>query len=158
MTIEVRVTQVSDVRKHPDADRLTIVTVDGNEVVANLQDDGTPRWQAGEVCIYVPEGAIIPEDVLKERGYWDENKGKGYLGGSKGNRVKMQRFVGFESRGLLFKVKAVWDTAPDGSGAVLSHYTIDNGEKWLMFGESGENKTVDNETLVRFFGITEYVA
>lgn len=100
--MEVLVTKVDAVRNHGET--LTIVTVGDHEVVANTQEDGMPRWRAGEPVIYVPEGAIVPEDVLKERGYWDEDKGKGLLEGKKGNRVKMRRFAGFESRGLLFKV------------------------------------------------------
>lgn len=100
--IQLLVTRVSDVRPH--GDNLSIVTVDGHEVVANRMEDGSFRWAAGEVCVYVPENTILPDEVLKERGYWDEMKNKGLLGGSKGNRVKMQRFAGHESRGLLFKI------------------------------------------------------
>jgi len=103
-----RIATVSDVRRH--GDNLTIVTVkDGDqihEVVANLQDDGTPRWEPGEILIYVAEGSIVPDDVLRERHYWDDDKGVGLLEGKKGNRVKMRRFAGFESRGLLFKTRS----------------------------------------------------
>lgn len=97
------VTTIEDVRPH--GENLSIVTVDGNEVVANRKEDGSFRWAAGEVCVYVPEGAIIPDDVLEARGYWDADKQKGLLEGKKGNRVKMRRFAGHESRGLLFKVE-----------------------------------------------------
>ncbi len=94
---------VSDVRSH--GDNLSIITVSaGHEVVANRHPDGSFRWTEGEPVIYVPENMLIPEDVLRERGYWDENRNKGLLEGKKGNRVKMRRFAGFESRGLLFKV------------------------------------------------------
>ena len=148
MTIGIKVVVIDDVRKHPDADRLTIVSTEGHEVVANLQDDGTPRWKTGEVAIYVPENAIIPEDVLKERGYWDEAKGKGFLGGSKGNRVKMQRFVGFESRGLLFKVEVV----ADGQGY---HYVIRRGDAWQLFLTLDD--TPSSERLASLFGLTEFI-
>ena len=100
--MQVLITKVDAVRDHGDT--LTIITVGEHEVVANKQEDGTPRWVVGEPVIYVPEGAIVPDDVLKERGYWDEVKDKGLLEGKRGNRVKMRRFAGFESRGLLFKV------------------------------------------------------
>ncbi|MCK9532495.1 MAG: hypothetical protein M0R77_18440 [Gammaproteobacteria bacterium] len=109
--MEVLVTTVGAVRDHGDT--LTIVTVGEHEVVANKKEDGTPRWTAGELVVYVPEGAIIPDDVLKERGYWDEVKGKGLLEGKRGNRVKMRRFAGFESRGLLFKVLPSVDAIPE---------------------------------------------
>lgn len=102
-----RIAEVAGVRRH--GDNLTIVTVrdgdDIHEVVANLQDDGTPRWTEGETVVYVSEGSIVPEYVLRERGYWDADRGKGLLEGKRGDRVKMRRFAGFESRGLLFKVR-----------------------------------------------------
>ena len=100
--MEVLVTKVDAVRDH--GENLTIVTVGDHEVVANKQEDGSPRWTASEPVIYVPEGAIIPDDVLQERGYWDDEKNRGLLEGNKKNRVKMRRFAGVESRGLLFKV------------------------------------------------------
>lgn len=106
-----RIGTVTGVRRHGET--LTIVTVqdgpDVREVVANLQEDGSPRWKEDEMVVYVSEGSIVPDDVLRERGYWDEagkgGKGKGMLGGNKGNRVKMREIAGFESRGLLFKTR-----------------------------------------------------
>lgn len=102
-----RIATITGVRRH--GERLTIVTVqDGDsvhEVVANLQDDGTPRWSGGETVVYVAEGSVVPEDVLKDRNYWNEAKGKGHLDGKKGNQVKMRRMADHESRGLLLKVR-----------------------------------------------------
>jgi tRNA-binding EMAP/Myf-like protein len=102
-----RIATVAGVRRH--GEKLTIVTVkDGeatHEVVANLQDDGTPRWTEGETVVYVTEGSIVPEDVMKERGYWNEERGRGYLDGNRHDRVKMRRMGGYESRGLLFKTR-----------------------------------------------------
>ena len=104
-----RIATISGVRRH--GQNLTIVTVqDGenvHEVVANLQEDGTPRWSEGETVVYVAEGSVVPEDVLKDRNYWNEARGKGYLDGKKGNQVKMRRMADFESRGLLLKVSPV---------------------------------------------------
>lgn len=88
-------------------ENLSIVTTsEGNKVIANKKSDGSFRWTAGEPVCYVSEGSIIPDDVLKERGYWDEEKDRGLLDGGKRNRVKMKKLAGFESRGLLFKVEA----------------------------------------------------
>lgn len=139
--MEVIVTKVDAVRDHGDT--LTIVTVGEHEVVANKHEDGTPRWVAGEPVIYVPEGAIVPEDVLQERGYWDEVKGKGLLEGKRGNRVKMRRFAGFESRGLLFKIRP-------GSFMGESVNYVDRGDRALG--------VTDGENVMDFLGITEHTA
>jgi hypothetical protein len=141
--MEVRITTVDSVRAH--GDNLTIVSVGDNEVVANRLEDGTARWCVGEPCAYVPENAIVPEDVLKERGYWNEEKGKGLLGGSKGNRVKMQRFAGHESRGLLFKVETHWadDHEPE-------------KPFWISRGEQTISVAIGDD-VSEFLGMIEYV-
>lgn len=138
--MEVLVTKVDAVRDHGDT--LTIVTVGEHEVVANKREDGSPRWVAGEPVVYVPEGAIVPEDVLKERGYWDDVKGKGLLEGKRGNRVKMRRFAGFESRGLLFKV------VTHGAGPLNGDLAVFRGDDQIMVTE-GTN-------VMEFLGITEH--
>lgn len=105
--MSARVATIAGVRRH--GENLTIVTVqDGDathEVVANLQDDGTPRWSEGETVVYVSEGSILPEDVLKERNYWNEERDRGYLDGNRYNRVKARNMGGYKSRGLLFKTR-----------------------------------------------------
>lgn len=118
---------IESVDELPDAPNLTLVTIgellgvdrdDGehvidthHQVIAN-KDNGVPRWEQGETCVYVPVDTIVPEDVLQDRGYWDEEKNRGLLGGSKNNRVKERAFAkseanpsGYVSRGLLFKVE-----------------------------------------------------
>jgi hypothetical protein len=88
----------------PYGENLSIVTTsEGHKVIANKKEDGSFRWAEGELVAYVSEGSIIPDDVLKERGYWDHSEG--LLDGGKRNRVKMKKLAGFESRGLLFKVR-----------------------------------------------------
>jgi hypothetical protein len=138
----VRVTTIDDVRPH--GENLSIVTVAGNEVVANRKEDGSFRWAAGQACVYVPEGALVPEDVLKERGYWDDVKGKGLLDGNKGNRTKMRRFAGHESRGLLFAV--------DTTGGDSEDYPYE-----LTRGEATLSVDVDHD-VAEFLGITEHKA
>lgn len=132
-----RIAIIDSVRPH--GDNLSIVTVAGNEVVANRKEDGSFRWEAGEPCVYVPEGTLVPEDVLKARGYWDEEKGKGLLEGKKGNRVKMRRFAGHESRGLLFKVER------DGDELVL-----DRADERIC--------VLPGEDVAAFLGLTEHKA
>lgn len=147
-----RIATVENVRRHGDT--LTIVTVrDGDavhEVVANLQEDGTPRWSEGEIVVYVSEGSIVPDDVLRERHYWNEEKGIGLLEGKKGNRVKMRRFAGFESRGLLFKTRA-------GSFMGVSMQFVDRGPKGVP-GAPGALGVRVGDDVSEFLGITEHGA
>jgi tRNA-binding EMAP/Myf-like protein len=160
--MSARIATVARVRRH--GDNLTIVTVaDGDathEVVANLKEDGTPRWVEGEIVVYVAEGSIVPEDVLRERGYWNEagngGKGKGHLDGKKGNLVKMRRMADFESRGLLLKTRA-----GTFMGVPVSY--VDRDARPPMPGE-GETVFVDSSTafggrvgddVTAFLGIVE---
>lgn len=140
---------VVDVRPH--GENLTIVTPsEGHEVIANRREDGSFRWSVGEPCVYVPEGAIVPDDVLQERGYWDDAKGKGLLEGKKGNRVKMRRMAGFESRGLLLKVGSPGENPSDERAPTGAVGWIDRGDhtKWV---------SIDDD-VTEFFGLTEHVA
>ena len=103
----VYVHRVSAVREAPGTDTLTLVTLDGfeHELVANKREDGSFRYQPGDLAVAFPEGAILDEPLLRQMGYWDEAKNRGMLAaGSKKNRVKMQRFAGIESRGAMMPV------------------------------------------------------
>lgn len=138
--MSVIVTQVASVTPH--GENLSIVeTTEGHKVIANKRSDGSFRWSPGEIVGYVSEGSILPEDVLKERGYWDTEKDRGLLDGGKRNRVKMKKLAGFESRGLLFKAIPTEDNA--------EHVTFKNGEKTLTPCKVGDDITV-------FFDITEF--
>jgi hypothetical protein len=135
----------------PYGENLSIVTTsEGHKVIANKREDGSFRWEAGEPCVYVSEGSIIPDDVLKERGYWDDEKDRGLLDGGKRNRVKMKKLAGFESRGLLFKVE-VNDSPIATSNMTIERTVVGDGyavDKYL-FVNLGDDVT-------DFFGITEF--
>lgn len=147
MNVRALVKIVDAIRPH--GDNLSIVTVDGQEVVANRKDDGSFRWTVGEWCVYVPENAIVPEDVLQDRGYWDDAKGKGLLAGGRGNRVKMQRFAGHESRGLLFKIQRAGED-----------WSSDDPKPTLWRGSTPETEVCIpvelGQDVTEFLGITEY--
>lgn len=148
MNLQVKVAEVTAVQPH--GENLSLVEVNGQIVVANRLEDGSFRWTPGEWCVYVPENAIVPDDVLKERGYWNDEKNKGLLGGSKGNRVKMQRFAGVESRGLVFKIQR----------ASEDWYSEDpKPQLWRgLTPETEQSISVEmGQDVAEFLGITEYV-
>jgi len=100
---EVLIREVDDVIDHPNADRLSILKILGYCAIAAKNEDGSHRFEPGEAIVYVPENAIVPEDVLKEYGYWNEEKDIGMLAGKLGNRVKAIRLRGTLSQGLVLK-------------------------------------------------------
>ena len=156
-----RIATVSGVRRHGET--LTIVTIqDGeatHEVVANLQEDGAPRWAEGETVIYVSEGSIVPADVLQERGYWDDAKGKGLLEGKRGDRVKMRRFAGFESRGLLFKTRKGGFMGADVTYVDRAKAPVGEGEGDTVMADRAAALGVRlGDDVSAFLGVTEHAA
>lgn len=120
----------------PYGDNLSIVRVAGQQVIANREDDGSLRWAAGEMAVYVEEGSILPEDVLKERGYWDVERDRGYLDGGPRNRVKARKMGPAKEPtvGLLFKIRA--EPVEDDIVA----YSITRGNAWRTV-EVGQDVT-----------------
>jgi len=125
-------------------ENLSIVTTsEGHKVIANKREDGSFRWTVDEPVVYISEGSILPEDVLKERGYWDTEKDRGLLDGGPRNRVKMKKLAGFESRGLLFKVDV------SHIGNEILGYLVSRGEDASLDVKLGQDVS-------EFFGITEF--
>lgn len=110
-------TRFLTVSPHPDADRLDIVQVDGYTCVSQKG-----RFKTGDVAIYVPTDAVLTDKVLQASGFWDEEKGKGMLAGSKGNRVKPVRLRGVLSEGILLDL-SILDSP---GGEVVWSHGMDN--------------------------------
>lgn len=138
----VRIVEITQpVENHPDADRLSIVKIGGylcisGKVELDPMDENTAythRYNVGDKVAYVPEGALVPEYILRD-GFWSEKDNKGLLAGSKGNRVKAKRLRGIFSQGLLLP-------APDGT----------------LTNEAGETHSfVTGDDVAGFLGITKY--
>lgn len=120
-TFSVPVLPVLSVRPHPDADRLDLVTIRGYECVVQKG-----QFEPGELCLYIPEQAILPEWLMRRIGLWDDEKGHGRLAGSKNNRVKALRLRGIVSQGIAMKVLPCHDEpnsvlVPDHEGNLLEY-------------------------------------
>lgn len=142
---EVLVRTIDDIYDHPNADRLSIVKVLGYEAITAKRDDGSHRFEKGEAVVYVPEAAVLPEDVLKDFGFFDAEKGKGMLAGKAGNRVKAVRLRGVISQGLVFPL--VYDGIAE-NGIMYFGQTITRGdfERIVRLGDD----------VAEFLGITKY--
>lgn len=109
----VHIVKIDHVEDHPNADRLTINHIGGYRCVSNKREDGSWRYQPGSLALYIPEEAVIPDDYLAAIGFWDYEKKKGILSGSKGNRVKAVRLRGVVSQGILVPVSKFSGTFMD---------------------------------------------
>lgn len=137
----------------PYGDNLSIVkTKDGDTIIANRKEDGSFRWEENEIAVFISEGSIIPEKILKERGYWDEEKDRGLLDGSKRNRVKKRKWGPdkVEGDGLLFKVDNFKEKINYNSRDTDGSISIKDGEstKYLY--------VCIGDDVTDFFGITEH--
>jgi RNA ligase (TIGR02306 family) len=99
-TLHVGVEELYNVREHPNADSLDLANVgnkDGYQVVL-----GRGQFKSGDLVVYVPEGAIVPDAILEELGLI------GKLGGRTKNVVKAIRLRGEVSQGLVY-APGDWD-------------------------------------------------
>lgn len=89
-TLRCPVVRLGPIEVHDNADALEIVNVLGYQAVVQK---GLHR--EGNLVVYVPEGAVVPADVLEEFGF------TGKLAGKDKNRVKAVRLRGKLSQGLV---------------------------------------------------------
>lgn len=84
------------IEPHPNGDSIEIARVgDYQSIVRKGQ------FADGDLAVYIPEQAVLPNYLLKELKFWDEFKGKGTLSGAAGNRVRAIKLRGVVSQGLL---------------------------------------------------------
>ena len=101
-SIQTPLVQIKEINVHPNADRLEIVNVLGYQCVVVKG-----HWDVGNNGIYIPEGAIVPEWILKGYGFWNTDKDKGMLAGSLGNRVKAVLLRDVVSQGIIIPVEEI---------------------------------------------------
>lgn len=59
------------------------------------------HYEVGQFGFLVPEGAILPEKLLREMWLWNDETGKGRLAGKQGNRVKARMMGPMHSQGVV---------------------------------------------------------
>lgn len=138
---EVPIIKVERVEDHPNADRLSLVYFREYVTISAKQDDGSHRYNIGDLVVYVPEGSVVPEYLLK-KGFWDEKKGTGILAGSNGDRAKAIRLRGILSQGIMFPVtKTVINEE-------ISHVIYNDNSQFLEVSEGSD--------VSEFLGIVKY--
>ena len=94
---EVKVVQI-EIEEHPNADALELAAIGGYRAIVKKD-----RFKTGDYVAYVPEGALMPEWLLKQEMFWDADKGKGILAGGRGDRVKPIKLRGILSEGVTIR-------------------------------------------------------
>lgn len=77
--------------KHPDADALSIVKIDGYEVIIR-----TEEWNDGDIAVYIPPDYIVPNNELFS-----------FLNGH--THIKVRKYRGRYSQGLLIQLPSGFD-------------------------------------------------
>ena len=98
------VVRVASVEEHPNADRLSIVKLEGlaYTCISAKLSDGSPRYRAGDFVVYIPSQSVLPEWLLRKMDFWNEETGTGTLAGANGDRVKPLKLRGIFSEGVLY--------------------------------------------------------
>lgn len=95
----VNILRLDAVETHPDANSLDIATIGGYQAVVKKE-----QFRTGDLVAYIPEAAVLPTDLLKHLGFWDEDRQCGTLKGNRGNRVGAIRLRGVLSQGICVEV------------------------------------------------------
>lgn len=127
MAFAARILTITAAAPVPNSDRLSVFRILGYDAVSANEEDGSPRFAAGERVVYVPEGSLVPEALLRDHGFWGVHpqfgREMGLLSGANGDVVKPLTLRGQLSTGLLWKIPAELAHLPDGSD-VSAHFGI----------------------------------
>jgi RNA ligase (TIGR02306 family) len=143
---EVKVQKIF-ISDHPNAERLDIGHVghptEGHQVVV-----AKGRLVTGDLVAYVPENGLVPEWVLKKYGYWDGEKQKGLLAGSKGDRVKAVKLRDAFSVGIVIKIENIGE----------AHFIGSPEGEYSWTGTLEDQLVVEGWNVADLLGITKYEA
>jgi RNA ligase (TIGR02306 family) len=136
-SFEVKVRKIT-VTPHENAEALEIGTIDGYQFVV-----AKGHWQTGDLGVYIPEQAVVPDHLISEMGL------EGRLAGSAKNRVKAIKLRGALSQGLFYKpaekpLPPHWDEGLD-VGSELGIYKYEPPIPASLAGKIREPKEYGNQ-------------
>lgn len=139
-TFECKVYELT-IEEHPNADVIELALVgDYYSIVRKGQ------FKTGDLGVYIPEAAIVPEWLLKSIGLEDK------LAGKKKNRVKAIKLRGILSQGIIVPLveypfnTLIDEVGYDAKGMVVG---VKNNEQLVKFAPEGTDVT-------EFLGIIKY--
>lgn len=136
-TLQTPLVRISEVKPHPNADRLELANVLGYTCVVRKG-----AFHSGQQVVYLPEGSVVPKWLCRALNLWDGEKGTGRLAGKQGLRIRATRLRGTLSQGLLYAVSA----GPDGPFLAL-----EGGKQWSL------GPIASGEEIADALGVEKYV-
>lgn len=94
---DVKVRRITAISSIPKADRMQLAHIEG--YVTCIKKG---QFKEGDLVVYLPEAAILPEFVLRVLGLWNEAENKGLCAGENGNRIKVLKLRGILSQGIAY--------------------------------------------------------
>lgn len=123
------------IEEHPNADALQIARIgDYASIVRRNQ------FANGDLVAYIPEGAILPVDLIAELGL------TGKLAGPDANRVKAVKLRGVLSQGLCLAAREGWRLGDD----VTSLLNITKYDPPVPAGFQGELQNVGSGRVIKY--------
>jgi len=142
---KVEVVEIDAIEEHPNADAIELARIGGYVSIVKKES-----FKEGDLAVYIPEGAVVPEWLIRKLGLWDEKNEKGKFAGSKGNRVKAVKLRGIVSQGVLYPVSYI-----DASNTFTSQEMVD--QPYVQGEDERIGKAVEIfSDVTEFLGITKY--
>ena len=155
---ESKVMVVESSLDHPNADRLSIVKLEGYsyQIISGKLEDGSHRYKAGDLVVYVQEGSLVPEYLLRQ-GYWNEKTNQGILAGKAGNRVKPITLRGVLSEGIMFSVDVSLNPLdPPGTYGNDAFVTGSEGDIIIAYGRIADLDDIVGQDVSEALSITKW--
>lgn len=133
----VALVEIDSIEGHPNADAIEVATIQRYRSVVRKSEGYKP----GDKVVYIPQSAVLPDYLLKRLGLWDDNAGKGRLGGPDANRVSAVKLRGLLSQGICLPVKR------DESDPTV----------FLVDGDGRVERAKLGDDLSDFLGITKWI-
>ena len=148
-TLKVEVVKINNVEKHPNANRLDLVTIHGWQCVAQKDE-----FKTGELCLYIPIDSILPDSV-ESKIFGPDSKVKLHH-----SRVKTIKLRGAISQGLIVKPELLGILEYKEGKDYTSYLGITKYEPQVKGNSSGANqqksKKKKNPNFKEYTGIENF--
>lgn len=101
----ITIEQIIEISPHPTSNNpMDIVKTESGKLNVANREGNDPRDNVGDYVIVIPENYLLPEWLLRHNDLWNEDKSKGYLKGSKGNRTCVKMIANEPSEVMLVRL------------------------------------------------------